>query len=233
MEVKEKEKKEALSVDNAINEGVDKAEEFFLKNKKKIFNIGGAVLGVIILYVGYKVFYLKPLEEEAQSQIFTAQKYFEKDSVDQALNGSGNYKGMLELADEYGSTPTGNLAKYYAGMCYLKKGEFDNAINYLEDFTTKDEVIAPLAEGAIGDANVELGNYDKAVKHFIKAAKMSKNKFTCPIFYKKAALVYEELKEYSKAAELYELIKKDFKDTPEGQEMDKYIGRARAMENNS
>ncbi len=62
---------------------------------------------------------------------------------------------------------------------------------------------------------------------------MIKNKFTTPVFLKKAGLVYEELKQYGKAVEVYELIKKDFKDTQEGQEMDKYIARARTLESNS
>jgi tetratricopeptide (TPR) repeat protein len=228
-----KDNKSGIVLDEALNSSVTKAEKFFDSYKKQIYMAAVGILVVAGLYGGYKQFILKPQEEEAQTAIFMAQKYFEQDSLDLALNGrEGQFSGMLSIIDEYGSTKTGNLAKYYAGMCYLKKGEFENAISQLETFRAYDEIIAPLAEGAIGDAYVELADYESAIKHFIKAAKMSKNKFTSPLFYKKAGLVYEELKEYSKAAEIYELIKKDYKDSAEGQEMDKYIARAKTLAGN-
>jgi tetratricopeptide (TPR) repeat protein len=229
-----KDKKSEIVLDEALNTSVSKAEQFFESYKKQIYMATIGILALAGLYAGYKQFIIKPQEEEAQVAIFMAQKYFEQDSIDLALNGKeGQFSGMLTIVDEYGSTKTGNLAKYYAGMCFLKKGEYQNAIDQLESFSANDDIIAPLAEGAIGDANVELANYDAALKHFIKAAQMSKNKFSAPLFYKKAGLVYEEMKEYSKAAEIYELIKKDYKESTEGQEMDKYIARAKTLAENS
>lgn len=229
-----KDNKSGIVLDEALSSSVSKAEKFFESYKKQIYMAAIGILAIAGLYGGYKQFIVKPQEEEAQTAIFMAQKYFEQDSIDLALNGrEGQFTGMLSIADEYGSTKTGNLAKYYAGMCYLKKGEFENAIAQLESFKANDELIAPLAEGAIGDAYVELNDYETAIKHFIKAAKMSKNKFTAPLFYKKAGLVYEELKEFGKAAEIYELIKKDYKESTEGQEMDKYIARAKTKAGNS
>ncbi|MDZ7774475.1 MAG: hypothetical protein U5L09_02100 [Bacteroidales bacterium] len=63
------------------------------------------------------------LKKEATSQIFVAERYFEQDSLQLALNGDGQYPGFVEIADEYGMTKTGNLAHYYAGVSYLKLGE--------------------------------------------------------------------------------------------------------------
>lgn len=234
MEVKNNDTKDVTSkVDDALAGSLDTATVLFEKYRKQIYYVGGGILIVVALIVGYKQFYIKPLEEEAQKEIFMAQKFFEKDSLQLALNGVGQYKGMVSIAEEYGSTKTGNLAKYYAGMSYLRTGKYNEAIEYLSDFSTSDELIGALAQAAIGDAHVELNEYDEAAKYFIKASKMIKNKFTTPVFLKKAGLVYEELKQYGKAVEVYELIKKDFKDTQEGQEMDKYIARARTLESNS
>jgi hypothetical protein len=49
-----------------------------------------------------------------------AQQQFEKDSFQLALtNPGGGYSGFLDIIDSYSGTKTANLAKYYAGICYL------------------------------------------------------------------------------------------------------------------
>ncbi len=64
--------------------------------------------------------------------MFTAEYYFEKDSVDLALFGDGESYGFMDIIDDYGSTSAGNLAKYYSGICYYNKGEYEDAISLFE-----------------------------------------------------------------------------------------------------
>jgi len=52
--------------------------------------------------------------------MFFAEQYFEKDSLKLAMNGDGTNPGFIQIIDEYGSTKSGNLARYYLGICYLK-----------------------------------------------------------------------------------------------------------------
>jgi len=89
-----------------------------------------------------------------------------------------------------------------------------------------------LAIGLKGDAYVELKEVDKGAKLYMKAAGMSKNKLTAPIFLKKAGLAYEELKEYKDAISAYEKIKSDYSDAQEAQDIDKFIARATAAQAN-
>lgn len=222
-------KQNDLDLDKTLVETTHKVEDFYTRNKK---NINTALLAVVVIvggYFGYKKFYLEPQEAEVQREMFMAQKYFEIDSFDIALKGNGTFKGFADIASEYGSTKGGNLAHYYAGICNLRTGQFQEAIDHLEDFSTSNELIAPLAEGAIGDAYVELGDLEKGVSHYTKAAKMSNNKLTSPIFFKKAGLVFEEQKEYSKAIDVYTTIKNDYAEAQEAQDIDKYIARATAL----
>jgi tetratricopeptide (TPR) repeat protein len=114
----------------------------------------------------------------------------------------------------------------------MRKGEFSSAIEQLDDFSTDNVLLGPLAEGLLGDAYAETDDLEKAVKHYVKAAGMSRNKLTRPIFLKKAGLVYEELKEYKDAADMYESIKKEYSDIPETQDIDKYIARAQTLAEN-
>ena len=93
--------------------------------------------------------YLAPLEEDAQTEMFMAELYFQKDSFALALNGDEQYEGFLSISDDYGLTKAGNLANYYAGLCYLNLGEFENAIDYFSDFSSDDIILSSLALGCI------------------------------------------------------------------------------------
>ncbi len=218
-----------LDLDKGLLETTHKVEDFYARHKK---NINTALIALVVIVSGYFVyhkFYLTPREAEAQKEIFIAQNYFDVDSFSLALNGNESFKGFLAIADEYSGTKAGNLAHYYAGICHLRSGQFQEAIDQLEDFSTSNELVAPLAEGAIGDAYVELADLDNGVKHYMKAAKMSSNKLTSPIFFKKAGLVFEEQKNYSEAVDVYTTIKNDYADAQEAQDIDKYIARATAL----
>jgi tetratricopeptide (TPR) repeat protein len=72
-------------------------------------------------------------------------------------------KGVLYVINNYGGTKAANLAKYYAGLSYLKLGDFNNAVKYLKDFSTDAKQIQLMAYGALGDAYSELNKKDEAI----------------------------------------------------------------------
>ncbi len=212
-----------------VGETISKAEGFLTENKKSISVIAGAVVVIILGYFAYTNLIVKPQEKNAQSEMFMAQFYFEKDSVDKAINGDGQYPGFIEIIDSYGSSQSANLAHYYLGMCYMKKGEWDQAIETLKGYDAEDDVTGALALGAIGDANLELNNNSEALEYYNKAANWDANRFTAPIFMMKAAMVNELNGDYSSALALYERIKKDYPESTEAREVEKYIVRASSM----
>jgi tetratricopeptide (TPR) repeat protein len=157
--------------------------------------------------------------------MFMAEKYFEMDSITKALNGDGNYLGFLAIIDQYKFTKSANLSHYYAGICYLKKGEFQTAIDQLNKFSASDELVGPMAIGAIGDAYMELNNTDKAIEYYLKAADKRKNDLTSPMFLMKAGMAYEIEGKNDLALKTYTRIKTEFARTNEGREVDKYIAK--------
>ena len=209
------------SLDNALT----KSEQFIEQNQKSLTIIIVAILVIVSIYFGYKRFYLAPMEKEAQSQIFAAEYNFEKDSFNIALNGNDNDLGFLEVADKYSMTKTGNLAYYYAGICYRQLGEYQKAIDCLKKFDAGDLLVTPVAYGAIGDCYVELNQLKEGAKYYEKAAKYSEDEFTAPIFLKKAGMVYEELKQNDKALKLYTTIKEKYTKSQEAREIEKDIAR--------
>tara|TARA_R110002096_G_scaffold432364_1_gene649169 strand:- start:2104 stop:2790 length:687 start_codon:yes stop_codon:yes gene_type:complete len=226
---KKKNQDEEVIVD--VQEVYSKTELFIEENKNPIV---GVVLAIAILvggYFAYTKLYLGPLQDEANEEMFMAEKYFNQDSMNLALYGDGVNYGFLEIIDNYGATKAGNLARYYAGISYLRIGQFEAAIAALEDFDKEDEVIGTIAVGAIGDAYMELGDLNKAAKNYEKAANRRENEFTSPIYLKKAAQTFEILGDYDKAVELYKRIKVDYTTSTEALDIDKYIARAEAFVN--
>jgi len=154
-----------------VEQAFSRTELFIEKNQKIILIVVGVMVVIVLGYFGFKRFYLAPRETEAQGQMFMAEKYFEMDSINKALNGDGNYLGFLDIIDQYGITKCANLSHYYAGICYLKKGEFENAIEHLKKFSSSDQIIGPMAAMATGDAYMELKQTEKAIELKIAEAR--------------------------------------------------------------
>ena len=211
-----------------VEEALSKTEQYIEDNQKSLMIIIGSIVGIIVLFNVYQKFYIEPLEKDAQIEIYMAELYFQKDSFNLALNGDGQYLGFLDVASDYSSTKVGNLANYYAGICYLQTGDYQNAIEYLEDFSSDDIILSSLALGCAGDAYMELGETDNAKDSYENAIKNSNNEFTAPRYMMKLAMIHEINGDYEEALDLYQSIKKDFKGSPQGSEIDKYISRAQS-----
>jgi tetratricopeptide (TPR) repeat protein len=220
-------KKKARQSDNLqeLESALTKTEQFIEEHQKPITYVVGALVLLVVVYLGFTRFYLHPREKEAQAQMFMAENYFEKDSFNLAINGDGNYLGFLDIIDDYGLTKAGKLAKYYTGISYLHLGQYEDALEYLNSFKTKDMLLAPITEGAKGDARLELGDSRSALKHYQKAFSMDENDFTTPLYMMKAANLLESMDQLDDALALYKQIKEKFPESSEGQNADRYIGR--------
>ena len=109
-------------------------------------------------------------------------------------------------------------------------GNYDEAAKWLGKYSGKDLFTAPLAVMAEGDAEMELGNTDKAVSLYVKAAKMNDNYITSPSAWFKAGLGYMVMGDNGKALECFETVKQNYPESTEWQEIDKYIGLVETAE---
>ena len=209
-----------------IEETLSKTEQYIEDNQKSLMIIVGAIVTVIALFIGYQKLYIAPMEKEAQADMFMAELYFQKDSFNLALNGDGQYLGFLDIADEYSRTKAGQLANYYAGLSYLNTGDFENAIEYLGDFSSNDIILSSLALGCMGDAYMELTDIDNALSYYEDAASYTVNEFTTPRYMLKQAMIHEGNGDYADALALYKGIEENYKTSREGNGIEKYIARA-------
>jgi tetratricopeptide (TPR) repeat protein len=205
---------------------------FIQENTKSLIIIGGAILALLLLYFGYQKFYLAPRAEKAANEMFKAEQYATIDSLaDKAINGDGSYPGFEKIAEEYSNTKSANIANAYLGGLYLRKGQFEKAVEALGNYSsTGSPVIDPLVLGMLGDAYSELKDYGKAITYYKKAANKTENSFTSPLFLKKLGLVYEEEKDFEAALKAYQTIKEKYPESAEAGNIDQYIARVEAQQ---
>ena len=206
----------------AVVEAVSKTEKFFQENGKLLSIICAAFVVVCALVFCWFKFAYQPKVNEAQGQMAVAEQNFRNADYQLALNGDGNALGFVQIIDEYGKK-AGKAVYFYAGVCELQLGEWEQAIKYLESYKGKDTILAARATACIGDAYVGLEDYKKALGYFEKAAQAD-NMYAAG-YLLKAGAVAEALGENDKALSFYKKIKDQYPQSIEAYDVDKYIGR--------
>ena len=210
-------------------EAVSITEAFFDKYKKQILYGIAAIVIIAAAIICYVQFVKNPRDLKANEALFQCENYFQADNYEKALNGDGQgCIGFLKVADEYGSTDAGNLAKLYAGLCYAQTGKYQEAVTYLEKYSAQgDAMISPAALGTLGNCYANLGQTDKAIETLKKAAKEADNASLSPIYLMQAGQLLETAGQPEKALELYQEVKTKYVNSMavQTQEIDKYIER--------
>lgn len=219
---------ELLENPDALANRLNKSEDFVKKNKNALLGAFALIAAVIVggfLYYNYRT----SRNAEAQSEMFQAVYYFEADSLNKALAGDGQYLGLTQIADEYSGTDAGNLASYYAGVAHLKLGQYKEAINRLEEFSSDDFLVQARAYSLIGDAQFELNNPSAAADSYQRAANHNANEHFTPQYLMKAALALEAQNNFGGAVEAYDRIINEYPNAPEVNDARKYKARAEAL----
>lgn len=222
------------TVFSKLDAGASRTEEWVEQNQKTIFTILSIVAVGVICYLMYQKFVAAPKEDDAANEMFVAQQNFQQaldgtksDSLyTLALKGSDGKFGFEKIASEYSGTDAGNMANYYAGVCYLNLKKYPEAIASFEKFNSDDKVLSTLAVGAIGDALSQQGKQAEALEKYIKASEMNANEFTTPRFLMKAGQVELSLGKKADALKHFTEIKDKYELSLEASNIDAMIGLA-------
>ncbi|GGE19507.1 tetratricopeptide repeat protein [Psychroflexus salis] len=224
---------------DSLDESASKTEAFISKNQNVILSVIVLITVVVLGYLGYQNFILGPKEKEAAAEMHQAQVFFDnainatgtaQDSIFKlAINGGNAKPGFVAVADNFSGTKTAALANYYAGISYLNIGEYQKAIDHLDRFNLNDEVIAPMAKGALGDAFLQINQPKEALGYFESAISLSKNSFTTPKYLLKAAITALEIKEPAKALGYLERINEEFPEATEARQAKALTGKAEGL----
>lgn len=217
-----KEKQQSEETLEEVQETLSGAGQWIEKNSNLIFGVLLAVIALVGGYIALDKFVWEPKALAASNEIAASVNVFAAGDYENALNGNAECVGFAETATNYSHYKQGKLAALYAGICEYELGNYEEAVEYLSKFDADDVNVAPAAKMHLGDAYVELGEYSKAVKAFEAAAK-SGNELIAPMALKKAGFVYLKEENEKAANKVFEQIKKDYPQSAEAQDIEKYI----------
>ncbi|MDO6472250.1 tol-pal system YbgF family protein [Maribacter sp. 1_MG-2023] len=224
---------------SSLDEGASRSEEWVSKNQNFILGAIGVIAISVLGYLAYDQFVEKPKEASAANEMYYPQQYFDqalvattaKDSLfTLALEGAEGKYGFLDIIEEYNGTKAANLANYSAGMAYLNMNNYQEAITYLEDFSSEDAVLGALAKGGLGDAFMQLDQASDALSYYEAAVKHSGNEYTAPKFLYKAGVTALEMGDKDKALGFFQKIKDEFPKSENANSIDAFIGMAKSGE---
>ena len=185
-----------------------------------------AVIVVVAGFFAYRNLVSEPNEKKAIEAMFRAEEYYRLDSARLALNGDNINAGFLKVISRYSGTRAANLAGFYAGSCYLKMGDYNNAVKYLKDFSTSVKVLQERAYGLLGDAYSELNRKEEAAGQYKKAGTyFEKDELFSPEYLFRSGYLYESMGKTQDAIAMYQLIKSKYPSSQRGADIDKYLAR--------
>lgn len=199
--------------------------EDFVKSNQKFLSYIGIALAVAVGGVAAFFYYQSTQEEEAQVALFPTIYLFEKDSFDLALYGNGINAGLLEISESYSLTKAGKLASLYAGIAYMKKGQFEEAIPLLEQYNRGDVILQGAAYALLGDAHMEKQLYEEAASYYKKASEYKPNKQYTPAYMMKWALASELAGKPTESVKVYEKLIAQYPQATEVNDAKKYLGK--------
>lgn len=233
----EQQESTTAEVFSSLDEGASRSEEWVSKNQNYILGAIGVIAVSVLGYLAYNQFVVQPKEVSAANEMYYPQQYFDqalasttaKDSLfTLALEGAEGKYGFLDIIEEYSGTKAANLANYSAGMSYLNMNKYQEAIIYLEDFSSEDAILGPLAKGALGDAFMQLDQPSDALGYYEAAIALNENEYTTPKFLYKAGVTALEMGEKDKALGFFQRIKDEFPNAENANTINAFIGMAKS-----
>ena len=211
-----------------MEEAVSRSEAFINKNKKTITAIVCAVVVLVVAGMLVSTYVIKPREQKAAEALFAGERYFQNGDYETAINGDQyEYAGFEAVADQYGCTKAGKLAKVYAGLSFAHLGRYEEAIPMLESFKGKDAMVAPSVFAALGNCYAQVGDEAKAASTLVKAAQLADNNLLSPAYLIQAGQIYEKLGKNADALKVYQEVKNKYYGSMQSMDIDRYIERVK------
>jgi len=204
-----------------------RAVGFFDRHKSMVYGAGGAVV-VILAAVAGLAWMSAQKESRAAEAAAPSIRNYEAGMYREALDGVAGSAGLLEIAETFSSTETGNLAHFYAADALYRLGEFDQAIELFRQYDKDRDYLG--ASALAGEANIleGRGQHAEAGALYVRAAEFHEDAEFSPRYLVDAGRAFESAGEYGRAVEIYERVKAEYPDAQVASDADFLIARASA-----
>lgn len=204
-----------------------RAWQFFDQNRKLVYAALGGVLVLVLLALGY-IYYLNQRQARAVELLGGVVQLYEEGQYREALDGAEGKLGLIAIADDYGRTDAGNLARFYAADALFRLGEYDEALRYFRAFKSDRSLIGASAIAGQAAVHETRGELVRAGDLYRRAALHFENEVRSPEYLIRAGRVYEEGGSYEKAEEAYALIQERFPDSNHAESIEFHLARVAA-----
>jgi len=192
---------------------------------RRIISIG---ITVVVLAIAGVLVYLKNRADHNEAAITALGAIFEMYDAGQyqtAVDGvpERNIKGLRAIVDDYGNSPTGDLARLYLANALYQLGRYDEALKAYDDFSPSGELLSVARLSGLGACEEAKGDDRKAAAQFEKAATQYPSDVDAAEYLNDAARDYGLAGEKEKAIELYRRIKKNYPTSAFARDADRFI----------
>lgn len=187
---------------------------------------GGLVVVIVALAMIFGFSYIQSSKNaEAADLMAEAVARYESGDYAAAIDGDMFFTGLVEIAEKFGGTKAGNLARFYAADALYRTGDLERSLAFFHAYDKDGDYIGASAyagEAAISETN---GDFNSAGDLYLRAATIFESNVTSPDYLMKAARSYEASDDASAARKVYERLREDYPVSREGQNVEFYLAR--------
>ena len=202
------------------------AKIFYEENQTKIL----AALGTLAIIIVAIVLYINKVEsnnEIASIELSRVIPGYNSGMYQEAIDGKPGTKvlGLRKIADEYGGSEQGELARIYLANSYYFTGQLDNALDEYDAYSGSDDVMISSALAGKASVYEAKSDYESAAEFYSQAANISKYNPSNPEYLLIAGINYLKVKNFDKAKVSLEKIKKEYQTSLASREVDRYLAQ--------
>ena len=201
------------------------AADFFEDHRTTILAVIAGIVVLAIAVVAWRA-YQANRSEEGQQLLGAILTEYEAGNWQTALDGTDTTPGLLEIADDYGSTATGEQATFFAADAYYQLGETDRALTLFEDYDGDGLLAASALAGQA--AIVEDEDPARAARLYEQAATEYDSPASTPGYLLDAARAHLAAGDADAAQAALQSVLDDWEDTAEAQQAQIELGVAQA-----
>jgi tetratricopeptide (TPR) repeat protein len=212
--------------DDLLQSGFAQSSSFFEDNRNLVIGVGVAIL---VLAIAAVLFFnwRKAKAAEGQQYLGAILTEYEVGNYQAALDGTDEAPGLLDLADDYGSTPTGDQARFFAADAYLQLGQTAEALEMFEAYDG-DGILGASALAGQASIRESMGEHSEAAALYERAAGAYASDATAPGYLLDAARAYGAAGETEQAIAALQTLLDDYGDAPEIIMAEMEMGRLQA-----
>ena len=212
--------------EDGLQTAVVEGEVFFEQHRTAVIATLVGLALLVAAVVGYRA-YQANRSEDAQQLLGAVINEYQAGNWQAALDGTAEAPGLLSIAEDYGSTPTGQQATFLAADALFQLGRTDEALAMFEAYDGEGLFRASALAGRAAIAETK-GEDATAADLYDDAAEADPTPASAPGYLLSAARAHAAAGHADQAQASLQTILDDYADAPEAQTAQIEIGRTAA-----